>query len=185
MNNRKNKIAEEKARTYVPNWRQQPRIQPSAQTATDLSSADRGIRCVAQSAAGWPASALWHVRPTWPYRDSLNWGNSISPTQVGQHPTSHHSPPRGATASPPPQNTDGTGWATCLLPACPLPGCFTASFLPQLLLQQHRNHHQPPLTPFKPAVCSSYPNTGELNLLVTQHTCSRTSCAQSTEKSLT
>lgn len=44
----------------------------------------------------------------------------------------------------PPQSTDGTGWATCLLPACPLPGCFTASFLPQLLLQQHRNHHQPP-----------------------------------------
>lgn len=42
-----------------------------------------------------------------------------------------------------------------------------------------------PLTPFKPVVCSSYPNTGELNLLVTQHTCSRTSCAQSTEKSLT
>lgn len=40
----------------------------------------------------------------------------------------------------------------------------------------------PPLTPFKPAVCSSYPNTGELNLLVTQHTCSRTSCAQSTER---
>lgn len=103
MNNRKNKIAEEKARTYVPNRRQQPRIQPSAQTATDLSSADRGIRCIAQSAAGWPASALWHVRPTWPYRDSLNWGNSISPTQVGQHPTSHHSPPRGATASPPPK----------------------------------------------------------------------------------
>lgn len=185
MNNRKNKIGEEKARTYVPNWRQQPRIQPSAQTATDLSSADRDIRCIAQSAAGWPASALWHVRPTWPYRDSLNWGNSISPTQVGQHPTSHHSPPRGATAFPPPPKHWWNRVSHLLAPSLSLTRLLHC-FLPTTAPPPAALKPPPtPLTPFKPAVCSSYPNTGELNLLVTQHTCSRTSCAQSTEKSLT
>lgn len=178
MINRKNKIAEEKTRIHIPNWRQQPHIQFSAQTATDLSSTDRSRRCIDQSAVGWPASALQHmlVQP-----DPTGTG-SIEVTQfppLRQGSILHLNAPNSEGLQLFPTKTL-TEWSEPL--ACPYQA---ASLLPSYHSSSSSSTeatNNP--TPFKPVVYSSYPNTGELNLLLTQHTCSRTPCAQSTEKSL-